>query len=64
MGQHVSFGAGIHYCLGAPLARLQAEESIRALLQRWPELEVEPDGTAFTMSFDLTGLKTLWVRLS
>ncbi|QTE03029.1 cytochrome P450 family protein [Streptomyces cyanogenus] len=37
-GAHLSFGHGIHYCLGAPLARLQTETVLAALLSRWPEL--------------------------
>ncbi|MGW6907930.1 cytochrome P450 family protein [Streptomyces sp. NPDC054940] len=39
---HVAFGHGIHYCLGAPLARLEARTAIRSLLERTPDLA--PDG--------------------
>jgi cytochrome P450 len=39
---HVAFGHGIHYCLGAPLARLEARTAIRSLLERAPDLA--PDG--------------------
>ncbi|WP_229857704.1 cytochrome P450, partial [Streptomyces anandii] len=35
---HVAFGHGIHYCLGAPLARLEARIAIRTLLERCPQL--------------------------
>ena len=36
---HVSFGAGIHYCLGAPLARAEARISLNAFLDRYPVIE-------------------------
>lgn len=37
---HLAFGFGPHYCLGAPLARLEAQIAILALLQRWPTLQL------------------------
>ena len=37
---HLAFGLGPHYCLGAPLARLEAELAFRALLQRWKKIEL------------------------
>lgn len=41
---HLAFGHGIHYCLGAPLARLEAGIAIRTLLERLPRLELDPEG--------------------
>jgi cytochrome P450 len=38
--RHVAFGQGIHYCLGAPLARLEARIAFTALLSRFPNLEL------------------------
>jgi cytochrome P450 len=37
-GGHLAFGHGIHYCLGAPLARMEAQLAIAALVRRFPEL--------------------------
>lgn len=37
---HISFGAGIHYCIGAPLARIELEASMRALLEQAPTLDL------------------------
>ncbi|MCB9703789.1 MAG: cytochrome P450 [Myxococcales bacterium] len=38
--RHLAFGMGIHYCLGAPLARMEGRIAIGALLQRFPELRL------------------------
>ena len=37
---HLAFGFGIHYCLGAPLARMEAQIAFRALLQRFPNMQL------------------------
>ena len=39
---HVSFSAGRHYCLGAALARMEGEVGLRTLLERFPDLALEP----------------------
>lgn len=51
--RHLSFGHGIHFCLGAPLARLEAKIALTTLLERFPEMRraqnipVEPLGSSF-----------------
>lgn len=39
---HLAFGHGIHFCLGAPLARLEGKIAIRSLLERFPRLALDP----------------------
>ena len=41
MGHHLSFGYGLHFCLGAALARLEGRAALDEVLQRWPDWEVD-----------------------
>ena len=62
---HVAFGHGIHYCVGAPLARLEGEIAFGALLARFPglSLAVDPAALRWRPSSLIHGLETLPVRL-
>jgi cytochrome P450 len=64
-GGHLAFGHGIHYCLGAPLARLEAEIAFRGLLERFGSmtLAVRPDELRWRPSTLIHGLESLPVRL-
>ena len=64
--QHVAFGHGIHFCLGAPLARLEGEVAFGALLSRFPSLSLEADPATlrWRRSSLIHGLETLPVRLA
>jgi cytochrome P450 len=42
--QHLSFGGGVHFCMGAPIARMEARIAIRLLLERLPALRLEGPG--------------------
>ncbi|WP_316165752.1 MULTISPECIES: cytochrome P450 [unclassified Bradyrhizobium] len=56
----LSFGGGIHHCLGAQLARIEAEVAIGTLLRRLPELKLDdPDNPDWRPTFVLRGLKRL-----
>jgi cytochrome P450 len=59
--RHLSFGQGIHFCLGAPLARMEAQIAFGTLLRRMPELrlKVSPDSLRWRPSMVLRGLDSL-----
>lgn len=59
--KHMGFGYGIHYCLGAPLARLEGEIAIRTLLERVPDLQLAaPLNTLeYRLSPIVRGLETM-----
>ncbi|MET7655327.1 cytochrome P450 [Streptomyces sp. NPDC005486] len=59
---HLAFGHGVHYCLGAPLARLEARTAIRSLLDRTPALALDgPPGEWFSGPL-MRGMRSLPVR--
>jgi cytochrome P450 len=63
---HLAFGHGIHYCLGAPLARMEAEVALGALLARFPRmsLAVPPRELRWRPVSPMNGLEALPVRLA
>ena len=60
--RHLSFGQGIHYCIGAPLARLEAELAVRTILTRFPKARRHAP-VSWQPSVRVRGLSTLPVEL-
>ena len=56
---HLAFGSGIHYCLGAPLARLEGQIAIGRLVERMPRLALATDQPVYAGNFVLRGLTEL-----
>ncbi|MCW3023139.1 MAG: Cytochrome [Conexibacter sp.] len=59
---HIGFGHGIHFCLGAAVARLTAGIAVTALMTRMPKLEVAPDGVEWEPYLITRSLQSLRVR--
>ncbi len=57
--RHIAFGMGIHFCLGAPLARMEGQIAISTLLARLPRLTLATDQPRFRQSLTLRGLEAL-----
>jgi cytochrome P450 len=57
--RHIAFGMGIHFCLGAPLARMEGQIAINAMLERLPKLALATDRPEYRESLTLRGLKAL-----
>jgi len=64
--KHLAFGKGIHHCLGAPLARLEGQVAIHALLERYPNLQlaVEPNALQWRPGLLLRGMEILPIKLT
>jgi cytochrome P450 len=65
-GQHLAFGYGIHYCLGAALARLECQVALRALLGRFPDagLDIAAADVVWDVNPVMHGPDALPVRLT
>jgi cytochrome P450 len=60
--EHVSFGHGVHLCLGMPLARLEAEAALNQLLDRFPDMTLPEQDLVWTDSPFFRGLEKLTVH--
>ncbi|MCX2932632.1 cytochrome P450 [Mycobacterium sp. CVI_P3] len=58
-GAHLSFGQGLHFCLGSSLARMQARVALEEMLTRWPEWDVDYDNAAMAHTSSVRGWGTL-----
>ncbi|WP_299557353.1 cytochrome P450 [uncultured Mycolicibacterium sp.] len=58
-GAHVTFGKGLHYCLGANLARMEGRVALDELLNRWPEWDIDYDTAELAPTSTVRG----WQRL-
>jgi cytochrome P450 len=59
---HVGLGDGIHFCLGAPLARAEAQIALGSLIRRFPNLRLENEKPEFGGTFIIRGIKHLPLR--
>jgi cytochrome P450 len=61
--RHLSFGYGIHFCLGASLARLEGCVALEEVLARWTEWEIDQEGAEMARTSTVRGWKKLPARI-
>jgi cytochrome P450 len=59
---HFAFGGGVHFCLGAPLARAEAQIALTRLFARFPDLALTGAPIERNISAAFNGVQQLWVR--
>jgi pimeloyl-[acyl-carrier protein] synthase len=62
--RHLAFGWAAHFCFGAPLARLEGQVAFTTLLNRFPQITLEPGPIEWRENLGLRGLKALNVKLT
>ena len=60
---HITFGYGIHFCLGAALARIQGRIALEELLKRFPAWEVDAEGAQLSQTSTVRGFQHLPIRV-
>jgi cytochrome P450 len=58
-GQHMTFGYGLHFCLGAHLARLEGRVALDEILNRWPDWEIDYSGIKLASTSTVRGWETM-----
>ena len=61
--QHLTFGFGVHYCLGANLARLEGRVALEEMLDRFPEWDVDPEGMTLASTTTVRGWESMPIIL-
>lgn len=61
--KHLSFGGGIHFCLGSMLARMEAQAVFEGLITQLPEIELAVDDLKWRPHINLRGLESLPIRV-
>jgi cytochrome P450 len=61
--QQIAFGQGAHFCLGEQIARIEIEATIRALVERFPKMQLESEQVTWHSRIHWRGLRSLQVRL-
>ena len=64
MRRHLAFGYGVHFCLGAALARLEGRVALEEVLKRFPEWEVDKERAVQAHTSTVRGWETLPVKVS
>jgi cytochrome P450 len=59
--RHLTFNHGIHFCLGAPLARSEARIAISRILARFPKLAMESDDVTYMDTLTMRGVREMWM---
>jgi cytochrome P450 len=64
LSQHLTFGYGLHYCLGAALARLEGRVALDEILNRFPDREIDYDNVAMALTSTVRGWQSMPVFIT
>jgi cytochrome P450 len=62
--RHLGFGYGLHFCVGAPLARIETQIAVQTLIQRFPRMQLTEARVEWRHDYTFRSLKALPVNLA